>query len=340
MTRAVLLIAIVSQLLAGCVGAARREVRSLVDEEHARYSNYSSHLEDPTVDAYLLAVAGTVLESARQLNGADSPTYKANPTLDIYDRFEVIVVQDASPNAFVVGDDFACITTSLLLLADDPNQVAFVLAHEFGHLVGQDAVDTVVRRKKTEFGAALAAGLSAFSAGVNRANNPNYTQAQYDHDMQIAALVGQSILASFRPYRKEDEYEADARAVDILIQAGIPVSGAATLLTKLEDVNGDHPTDSHPPVSKRIARIEGQLALHPDYQPTRTLDMAGLRELQRIVRSKTLAKVDSDTLILFSVERTKDFGPAGPTVLQACGPLDAPADRVLKLYADLLMQHP
>lgn len=336
---ALLSLAVGLAVLCGCESSARREVRGLVDQERGRVLSAQARINDSVVHEYLQSVAKPILVAARRVDGADRARFRPNKTLDVYDRFEVYAMQDAVPNAWVLGDDFACISTSALLLAESPDEVAFVLAHEYSHLRRHHAVQSVMRRYTTEFGAALATGLMAMSAGLSRANNPYYTQDQYDRDMRNARLVGQAILASYTPHRLEDEHEADAGAIELLVAAGYPIARAADFLERMIPLYGDSVgSRTHPPTSQRIARIKRAIAERSRYEPWQRLDAERFRQMQDRVRMVTLQAAETRTLIMYSVERWELGRGASLPPVQACGPLDADMDRIIAKYTQLLTQ--
>ena len=73
-------------------------------------------------------------ETEELLLGYIRPIFKAaglNP-----ENAEVVIINDPSINAFVAGGQTIFIHTGLLLKANVPDEVVFVLSHETGHIVG------------------------------------------------------------------------------------------------------------------------------------------------------------------------------------------------------------
>lgn len=329
--------------MVSCRGMAKRELRALVDEERVHLDSSKALLSDSAAVGFLAPIADDILQAARALDGYEAVTERGaeqegalKDVLDIHDEFAVYVVHDAAPNAWVMGDDFACITTSAFLLAEDPAELAFVLAHEFGHLRESHSVEVIERRYANEFAAGMAAGLAGAAAGYNSVNNPYYSQAQYQADMNNAVLLGQAILASFSPHRKEDEHESDAQAVDLLVAAGYPINNATGFLEKMLTLYGADGGDSHPRTDERIARIKEKVGLLQGYEPSVSLDLAAFQRAQESIRVETLELVEQESLQHYSAERLGSDRSMIP--IKSCGAVDASQEAVISLYVKLVTQ--
>ena len=320
----------------GCRGMAKAEVRRLADTESQHVMTAEARLDSADAEAYLQEIADLILDAARRLDEYEVGTEGKKPTLDIHDQFTVYIVHDPSPNAWVIGDDFVCVNSSTVLFAEHPEELAFVLAHEFGHLRGAHQVESIERRMANEFGAGLAAGLAAAGAGMNAANNPYYSQAQYQADMNNAVRLGQAIMASYSPHRKADEHEADAQAIDLLIEAGVSLERAPDFFARMRSYFGDGESESHPATDERLAKIEEQIAAVVDYVPTVEFDLAGFKQAQAAIRAETVEDLGDEALEFYSAERLTLYDRAPP--IKACGPLEAPMDRVVERYAELIAE--
>jgi beta-barrel assembly-enhancing protease len=146
-------------------------------------------------------------------------------------RFQV--VDDRSVNAFATMGGYVYVHTGLLALAENEAELASVMSHEIGHIVGRHAVNQM---KET----AIANGLAG-AAGLDRSTAVN---------------IGLE-LALRRPNSRQHEYEADVLGLETLRNAGYAPSGMVTFMSKLLR-SGNVPTflSTHPATSERVARLQ------------------------------------------------------------------------------------
>tara|TARA_R110002072_G_scaffold117829_4_gene248947 strand:+ start:171 stop:1268 length:1098 start_codon:yes stop_codon:yes gene_type:complete len=323
-------------LASGCTAQAKKEVRSIVDQERSRILSAQSKYEDPLANKYLGIIAESILSAARSLDLDENHQVSDNETLDIYDQFTVYIVHDPTPNAWVVGDDFACISTAAILHAEHPEELAFILGHEFGHLRGEHQVESYERKYANKFAAGLAVGLGSLSAGYQSSNNPNYSQAQYQRDMANALAAGQSIIASFEPHRKSDEYESDKIALELMVEAGFPIERSPDWLERMLVIYGEGDGKTHPKTEKRVKRIRDLVHEYGELNSTRTFNLEQFREIQDRIRSETLALADDENLAFYSAERpTLSSGVLPP--IKSCGPSDAELDQIVDYYSKMIL---
>lgn len=148
------------------------------------------------------------------------------------------VVNDRSVNAFATMGGFVYVNRGLLLLADNEAELASVMAHEIGHIVGRHAIEQM---RKT----AIASGLVG-AAGLDR---------------NTAANIGVE-LAFRRPNSRKDELEADSLGLEMMRRAGYAPSAMVSFMSKLLQ-GGNVPTflSTHPATSERIARLQQSIGI-------------------------------------------------------------------------------
>lgn len=117
-----------------------------------------------------------------------------------------------SPNAFVLPSGKIGVTTSLLTLARNDDQLGAVLGHEVGHVVARHAAE---RYSNT---AVAGVGLSVLQGAAG-----DYGQAVGS----IGGLAAQ--YGVLLPYSRRDELEADRLGVDYMAAAGYRPSEAVAL---------------------------------------------------------------------------------------------------------------
>ncbi|MGC9526464.1 MAG: M48 family metallopeptidase [Limnospira sp.] len=139
------------------------------------------------------------------------------------------VVDDSRINAFATMGGFVYVHTGLLAAADNEAQLASVIAHEIGHIVGRHAIEQM-REMAIAQGVASAAGL----------------------DSNMAVAIGVE-LALRRPNSRSAEYEADRLGIVNLGRAGYAQRAAVDFMAKLLS-SSSPPTflSTHPATRDRI----------------------------------------------------------------------------------------
>ncbi len=148
-------------------------------------------------------------------------------------KFNFQVAAAPIANAFALPGGFVFITEPLIdLVGQDPDQLAFFLGHEMGHVLSGHAKNQLTASALVN---AVAARLSG------------------------AGVLLQQVLS--KGYSRELELEADSQGARLAAAAGFQPSGGARALHSLEQVSGDSTGlaeyfASHPPLSERIRKLE------------------------------------------------------------------------------------
>jgi predicted Zn-dependent protease len=147
------------------------------------------------------------------------------------------VVEDKSINAFATMGGFVYIHTGLMQTADNEAELASVIGHEIGHIVGRHAIKQMRQQ-------AIAQGVLS-AAGIDRS---------------AAVQIGVD-LALRRPNSREDEFEADQFGLTNIKQAGYAPIGIVSFMQKLLEKGGSVPTflSTHPATSERIKALDKKL---------------------------------------------------------------------------------
>ncbi|MCA1991095.1 MAG: M48 family metallopeptidase [Coleofasciculus sp. S288] len=175
-------------------------------------------------------------EINRYVNEIGQRLAKESQRSDIPYTFQV--VDDKSINAFATMGGFVYVNTGLLAAADNEAQLASVMAHEVGHIVGQHAIEQM---RQT----AIARGLAA-AAGLDR-----------------STLVNLGVeLALRRPNSRQDELEADQLGLENLQKAGYAPSAMVAFMEKLLKKGGSIPAflSTHPATSDRVNALQQAIA--------------------------------------------------------------------------------
>ena len=152
----------------------------------------------------------------------------------------VLVLDDRSDpiaNAFALPGGYVVFLDTIVQLADDPEELAAILAHELGHVVHRHPVQGLLQSSST---AAIAAVLTGDLTGGGLAG----------------ALAGRVLNAS---HSRKAETEADLYAIARLRAVGIAPDAAARIFERLSRRAGAAPTGvashlaTHPALDERIA---------------------------------------------------------------------------------------
>jgi len=198
-------------------------------------------LHDPEVESYIDDLG----QSLARVSGRSHLTY----------RFHVVDTDEV--NAFAVPGGYLYVNRGLIEAAESESELAGVLGHEIGHVVGKHSA----RQLTQQYGLSMLASLAL-------GENPG----------MLAQLTAQIVATgAVTRYSREMESEADAYGVRELYDAGIDPNGLATFFRKLEEMRGGAGGGSlekffstHPEPGDRAEAVRRQIAGLPP--------KAGLRE--------------------------------------------------------------
>jgi predicted Zn-dependent protease len=152
-------------------------------------------------------------------------------------------------NAFALPGGQVFITRALFDRLPDEGELAGVLGHEIGHVVGRHSAEQIAKARLTE-GLTGAAVIASYDP-----NNPSSARTA-----QMAILIGQLVNLK---YGREDELESDALGVCFMNQAGYDPGQMVKVMEVLESASqGNRPPEflsTHPDPGNRIQRIENTI---------------------------------------------------------------------------------
>ena len=148
--------------------------------------------------------------------------------------FTFQVVDDDGINAFATMGGYVYVNKGLIAAADNEAELASVIGHEIGHIVGRHAIEQMRNR-------ALSQGLLS-AAGLDRNN---------------AIQIGVELAIS-RPNGRSDELEADRFGLENMIRSGYAPAGILGFMQKLLQQGGSPPSvlSTHPATSERIRILQ------------------------------------------------------------------------------------
>ncbi|WP_292033264.1 MULTISPECIES: M48 family metallopeptidase [unclassified Brevundimonas] len=160
--------------------------------------------------------------------------------------WDYAVFEDASPNAFVLPSGQIGVTTGLLKLVQNDDQLAAVLGHEVGHVVARHAAE----RYSTQSTTGLVLGAVQSRAG-------DYSQA-------VGAVGGLGAqLGLLLPFSRSHELEADRLGVDYVAAAGYKPSESVALwrlMAQQRQTGAPEFTSTHPSDQTRITALQQYIA--------------------------------------------------------------------------------
>jgi predicted Zn-dependent protease len=183
---------------------------------------------------------GPAAEAVRLIGDRLAPPDPAAPF-----RFRFLLVRDAAVNAFAAPGGLVAVHTGLVARAGSPDELAGVLAHEVGHVLARHTL----RQLLVELG--LAASVRVLLGSPGGAGE--------------ALAAGAARLGALR-FGRDQERDADQRAVDVLRRARLPAGGLVGFFDRLAEQDGAVPAllATHPPSAERSAALaRALLALGP-----------------------------------------------------------------------------
>jgi len=153
--------------------------------------------------------------------------------------FHCELIHEDSPNAMALPGGFVFVSHSLVVLCERrPEELAFVIGHEMGHIIRGHAWDRMVNQTVLQ-----AASVVTARAGV------------------LGGWLRSSGLGLLQnAHARDRELEADELGLRLAVAAHFAPAGAIALLRRIERLGTDPGVlgqyfASHPPVSERIARL-------------------------------------------------------------------------------------
>jgi Zn-dependent protease with chaperone function len=187
-------------------------------------------------------------EGTRILNDL---AYRMMDAANLAQREEVwiTIVRAPIPNAFALPDNSIIVTDDLIAIAEHPDELAGVIAHEIAHIEHNHIMKNIIR----SVGAGIFFDVVFGGAGTGQA-------------IAIASVN----LAGLR-FSRGDESDADSRGLEYLEAAGINPGGLARLFERFEELAGEQGGEipalisSHPASAARAAaaRARARTGLAP-----------------------------------------------------------------------------
>ena len=158
--------------------------------------------------------------------------------------WDYAVFEDASPNAFVLPGGHVGVTTGLLKIVDDDDQLAAVIGHEAGHVVAHHAAE----RQSQQAASSLVLTVLGAATG-----SPDTARALGGAGAKYGFLL---------PFSRKQELEADRLGVDFMQRAGYRPREAVVLWEHMQAQGGASTpefTSTHPSDAQRVAALQAYI---------------------------------------------------------------------------------
>jgi predicted Zn-dependent protease len=169
-------------------------------------------------------------------------------------EFKFYLIKVLDPNAFALPGGYIFVTTGLITLAENENEVAGVLSHEISHVTQRHVAQMIERSKRMSI-----AMLAAILAGALAGGGGKVSEA---------AAVGAVAMAEAQAlkYTRENEVDADQHSLQYMVKAGYDPSGLIAFLTKIQKVSlasTQIPAYllTHPVTENRISLLENLILI-------------------------------------------------------------------------------
>jgi len=172
-------------------------------------------------------------------------------------EFKFYVINELDPNAFAVPGGYIFINTGLIVLAENEQEIAGVLAHEISHVTQRHVAQIIEKSKRLNI-ASMVAMVAAMLAGRGGAGS----QAG-------AAMASATAGALTLKYTREIETDADQHGLHLLIKAGYNPDGMIKFFNRLQKFSLAMAPKvpayllTHPATEERISLLENLLQMGP-----------------------------------------------------------------------------
>jgi Zn-dependent protease with chaperone function len=214
--------------------------------EGARLAAYAMPLEiDDAIgveglellDEHMLAPTELDMQRQLQLLAAFISVVETVGVQDVY-RYQLVFRKGlgVGANALALPGGTIVLTDELVALAEDDDELAAVLAHEVGHIRNRHALRSLIQNS-------VVAGL--------------IVAVTSDLSSATSFAAGIPTLLANAGYSREFEFEADAVAREYLLANDIPLDRYASIILRLEEIEGGGPgimslLSTHPEAAERV----------------------------------------------------------------------------------------
>ena len=285
LSSALVSIAIIASNLGGC--ASDRAVIGQANQVHDELK--PTVITDPELAGYLQSVGDRIISAAREMNqqnyGPEATRQEDNSWMFAQGmRFHF--VNSKTLNAFTTGGEHMYIYSELFQKCSSEDELAAVMAHEYGHIYGRH-VHKGMNRQHTTLAAALGAGVAGAAVG-GKDHGVEYGLGAAGATMAAGQFIGMG-------YTRKDEAEADELGFNFYTRAGWDPKRFDDFFQQMIDLGYDTTPEmmsDHPSLASRVeAAKQRAAALPPDASQWRRAPVANEARFKQLqARSAELGK--------------------------------------------------
>ncbi len=206
------------------------------------FSNYEL-LEDYELTEYINMIGQTTALASNK-----STTFKG---------YRFAVFEDDTPNAYGTPGGMILISTGMLQLCDNEDELAAVCAHEVEHVVKDHPIEAVSKETKKQALSNIAKFYAAKALEETTDVPAEFFEGMVD---SFGSVLGDVVDALDNGYEKQTEFDADDGAIMTLHRAGYNVNALTSIIDKLPHDEDDSNYGSiHPTPQQRIDAINKKI---------------------------------------------------------------------------------
>jgi predicted Zn-dependent protease len=262
-THPLALLALTLHLVLAATGCANdQKVMAVADQMHTGLEPAVVH--DPQLSAYLQQVGDRIIEAARDLDkqGYGPESHKSGDNGWMFsDKMQFHFVNSKTLNAFTTGGEHMYIYNELFAQCKTEDELAAVMAHEYGHVYARHVKKGMDRQSGQNVGTGVAAvggGVVGFLLG-----DMGTAMSAATGTASVAKTAGQFVGMG---YTRADEDEADKIGFAFYTRAGWDPNHFADFFRHMIEAGYDKTPEmmsDHPKLSTRVANTDKRVAKLP-----------------------------------------------------------------------------
>lgn len=198
-------------------------------------------VSDPSLRRRVEAVGDRIVQAADKRFPSQNLTQN---------NWEFAVFEDDTVNAWVMPGGKVGFHTGLLDIMENDDQIATVMGHEAGHVVGRHSAERYSQQMAAAGGLALA--------------NVALEQSNVENRGLIAGILGAGVtFGVILPYSRQHEYEADRLGADFMVGANFRANEAVRFWDTMTQQSGQKPLEfmsTHPSDQNRITAMQSYIS--------------------------------------------------------------------------------